>query len=80
MTTPRVGTVHVLQPTGLFDLASARVQRYTGRKVRVIQPSHGAPRNGTMGHVYLETAPDGDDPGGEFIGLVLVSSLVPWSS
>ncbi len=74
MRTPRIGSVYELSPVGLFDVASARVRPYIGKKVRVVQP-HGCPRNGTFGHCYVETAADGDDPGGEFIGLVLASSL-----
>jgi hypothetical protein len=42
-----------------------------GTLVRKTQP-YGCPRNGTMGHCYVEDAETG-----EFCGLVQVSSLVP---
>lgn len=41
-----------------------------GTKVRKCQP-YGCPKNGTMGHCYVEDAETG-----EFYGLVQVSSLV----
>lgn len=57
-------------PKGLFDLTDPRLTGYRGERVRVIQP-YGCPKNGTMGHCYVEHASTK-----EFIGLVLVSSLV----
>jgi hypothetical protein len=69
--TPRVGTVHTLKPVGLFDLMDSRVMAHEGEQVKVVQP-FGCPKNGTMGHLYVERADTG-----EFIGLVLVSSLAP---
>ncbi len=43
----------------------------SGTTVVKIQP-HGCPRNGTMGMTYI-----GDPETGEFIGLVMLSSLEP---
>jgi hypothetical protein len=71
MKCPRVGAIRLLKPVGLYDLCDPRVQWYTGRKVRVVQP-HGCPRNGTMGHCYVE-----DVKTKAFIGLVLCTSLQP---
>jgi hypothetical protein len=85
MSTPRNGSVWTLQPAGLdaWDAADPSrrqagpgrmhaqlVADNTGQDVRVIQP-RGCPRNGTMGHCYVENARTG-----QFIGLVLISSLV----
>lgn len=65
------GTVHTFQPTGM-DLWDRRLhQPQPGQRVRVIQP-RGVPRNGTMGHVYVEDAETG-----HFHGLVLKASLNP---
>lgn len=43
-----------------------------GARVRKTQP-FGCPKNGTMGHCYVEDAETG-----EFYGLVMVNSLVPF--
>lgn len=59
--------VYVLSPVGL-DAWDPRVLPFRGLHVRKTQP-HGCPRNGTMGHCYVETV------GGEFIGLVLLAGL-----
>jgi hypothetical protein len=63
-------TVYRFAPVGLdlFD-PSARHPR-AGTKVVKTQPV-GVPKNGTMGHTYIEDAETG-----EFYGLVLLSSLV----
>jgi hypothetical protein len=68
---PRVGAIRILQPVGLIDLCDNRVNRWTGRMVRVVQP-YGCPRNGTMGFCYAE-----DVKTKAFIGLVLCTSLQP---
>jgi hypothetical protein len=65
--TPRVYT---FEPVG-FDIFDRRAnQPKRGARVVKTQP-HGCPRNGTMGHCYVE-----DVETGEFYGLVLVASLV----
>jgi hypothetical protein len=65
------GTTHVFTPAGL-DVWDARPhQPKPGQKVRIVQP-RSVPRNGTMGHVYVEDAETGN-----FHGLVLKSSLLP---
>ena len=76
---PRPGTTGTLNPTGLFDLADARVTDHTGHQVQVTQP-YGCPKNGTLGHMYVNclTCSDTDDQGrGKvfFVGLVLISSF-----
>jgi hypothetical protein len=60
-------TEYVLEPVGL-DAWDSRVRPFAGQRVVKVQP-RGCPRNGTMGHCYVETV-DGD-----FVGLVLVNSL-----
>lgn len=57
-----------LTPVG-FDAFDDRVRPWAGHIVRKVQPS-GCPRNGTMGHCYVE-----DVESGTFIGLVLLNSL-----
>lgn len=50
-------TLYRFDPVGL-DLFDRRPsQPEPGAVVRKVQP-HGCPRNGTMGHVYVETADD----------------------
>jgi hypothetical protein len=67
--TPRKGSLHMLRPVGM-DATDSRVTQWSDYIVRVIQP-YGCPRNGTLGHCFVETR------AGEFIGLVLVASLQP---
>lgn len=67
---PRVGIPGKLVPTGLFDLCDNRVMAHKDHRVIVVQPS-GCPRNGTMGHMYV----DCETCGGKFVGLVLISSF-----
>ena len=63
------GAVFVYDPVGL-DLFDRRAnQPEPGTRVRKTQP-YGTPRNGTMGHVFIEDADTG-----EFYGLVLANSL-----
>lgn len=59
---------YTLDPVG-FDLFTERVLAHAGATVRKVQP-FGCPRNGTMGHCYVERVDTG-----EFIGLVLLNSL-----
>jgi hypothetical protein len=76
MSTPRTTSVHTLKPIGLLDVADKRVRDHAGHRVRVIQPGHGCPRNGTLGHCYVECLECGAEPQlAYFIGLVLISSL-----
>jgi hypothetical protein len=61
--------VFVFEPVG-FDLFSpTKLAPPKGTKVVKTQP-HGCPKNGTMGHTYIEDAETG-----EFYGLVLINSL-----
>jgi regulator of RNase E activity RraA len=78
MKAPRTGSIRTLQLQGIdaWDAGGKSVHGQalaaaSGKQVRVIQP-HGCPRNGTMGHCYVEVADTR-----EFIGLVLISSLAP---
>jgi hypothetical protein len=63
--------VFIFEPVGfdVFDRRAHQPQR--GTHVRKTQP-YGCPRNGTMGHCYVEDAEDGT-----FYGLVLQASLKP---
>lgn len=63
-------TVYRFEPVGcdVWDRRANHPER--GTLVRKCQP-HGCPRNGTMGHCYVEDAETG-----AFYGLVLVNSLV----
>lgn len=69
MKTPRVGSLHTFDPVG-WDLFRPHAGTPAkDQRVRVVQPS-GCPRNGTMGHCYVEDAETG-----AFCGLVLINSL-----
>ena len=75
---PRVGTIRILQPAGLLDVTSPRVNAHMGHRVRVTQP-YGCPRNGTMGMTYVNcaTCSDNNTTGRVvFVGLVNLASLV----
>ena len=61
--------VFSFQPVGFDVFAPGRLAPSAGTLVRKTQP-HGCPRNGTMGHCFIENATTG-----EFYGLVLVNSL-----
>lgn len=63
------GHEYRLGPLAFMDATDARVKPWEGHRVYVVQP-HGCPRNGTMGHVYVEDAETG-----AFIGLVQENSL-----
>ena len=68
--------MHTLKPIGLLDVADKRVRDHAGHRVRVVQPGHGCPHNGTLGHCYVECLECGAEPQrAYFIGLVLISSL-----
>lgn len=62
-------TIYTFQPVGMdiFDRRAHQPER--GTRVVKTQPA-GCPRNGTMGHCYVEDAETG-----RFYGLVLVNSL-----
>lgn len=63
---------YIFNPVGL-DIYDRRVHSpQAGTLVRKVQP-YGCPRNGTMGHCYVEDAQDGT-----FYGLVLLNSLTPF--
>lgn len=63
------GTVYIFEPVGLDLFDRRKHQPKAGTRVRKTQPV-GTPRNGTMGHTYVEDAETG-----EFYGLVLTASL-----
>lgn len=65
----RTGSLYMLRPVGC-DATDNRVTQWSDYIVKVVQP-YGCPKNGTMGHCFVETRT------GEFIGLVLVNSLQP---
>lgn len=62
--------VYRFDPIG-WDIFAPCTDLKRGALVRKCQPV-GCPRNGTMGHCYVAHADSG-----EFVGLVLVNSLVP---
>lgn len=64
------GRVYKFEPVG-FDLFDRKAHHpEAGTLVVKTQPA-GCPRNGTMGHTYVQDAETG-----EFYGLVLLNSLV----
>ena len=65
----RMICTYIFDPKGadLWD-PPPRIQR--GQRVVKVQPP-GCPRNGTMGHCFVADAETG-----EFLGLVLVASLI----
>jgi hypothetical protein len=63
------GKVFVFEPVGLDVFDARSHQPAPGTRVRKTQP-FGCPKNGTMGHTYVEDAETG-----EFYGLVLLASL-----
>lgn len=65
------GRVYRFEPVGM-DLWQGTPRVARGDLVRKCQPT-GCPRNGTMGHCFIE------DLDGNFLQLVLVNSLVPVS-
>lgn len=68
--TPRKGSIWHYRPAPFsFDQIDPTFSLPFDSLVRVCQP-HGCPKNGTMGHVYVE-----DFDSGEFLGLVQISSL-----
>lgn len=62
-------TVYRFEPVGFDAFAPHAKTPAAGTLVVKTQPV-GCPRNGTMGHTYVEDATTG-----EFYGLVLVNSL-----
>jgi hypothetical protein len=69
MRAPRTGSVRRYVPVGL-DLWDHLAPFGSGELVTVVQPGYGCPRNGTMGHCFVESATSGPR-------LVLVNSLQP---
>lgn len=63
------GRKFTYNPVGIDLFDPNRLAPETGTIVRKTQP-FGCPRNGTMGHTYIEDAETG-----EFYGLVLLVSL-----
>jgi len=64
------GRVFKFEPVGFDLFAPHSGTPEPGTLVRKTQPA-GCPKNGTMGHCYVEDAETG-----EFLGLVLLASLV----
>ena len=62
------GRVFRYEPAG-WDVFDPKVSIEPGTLVRKTQPA-GCPRNGTMGHTFIEDAETG-----EFLGLVQLTSL-----
>lgn len=62
------GRIFRYKPVG-WDVFDPKVGIEPGTLVRKTQPA-GCPRNGTMGHTFIEDAETG-----AFLGLVLLSSL-----
>lgn len=69
MKTPRKGSIWKYRPS-YWDKVDPTFYLEPNALVRVMQP-HGCPKNGTMGHCYVE-----DFESGEFLGLVHINSLV----
>lgn len=63
------GRTYTFRPVGLDLLDPNPYHPEPGTRVRKTQP-HGCPRNGTMGHCYIEDATTG-----AFYGLCLLASL-----
>ena len=63
------GPVFVFEPVGWDVFDRRKNQPEPGTRVRKTQP-FGTPKNGTMGHVFVEDAETG-----EFYGLVMAKSL-----
>ena len=76
MRAPAVGTRRLLDPAG-FDKFEPRVTEHTGHRVELTQP-YATPKNGTMGHAYVNCLECKEKSGYQpfFVGLVLLSSLV----
>ena len=73
---PRTGSIRLLTPAGLLDIADRRVTKHAGHTVEVVQPGQGCPGNGTMGMAYADCVTCAAAAGHRvFIGLVNISSL-----
>ena len=70
----RTGTVYVFEASWWDVMDRKSYTPANGTCVMITQP-HGCPRNGTMGHCYVNSFLTG-----EFIGLVAVASLQPRST
>jgi hypothetical protein len=71
---PRPGSIRILYKLAIFDM-DARVMPHKGHQVEVTQP-HGGPRNGTMGHCYVNCLTCGNITGRVyFLGLVCLGSM-----
>lgn len=65
----KMAQTYLLLPVGM-DRFDRRVKQHEGQSVQKTQPA-GCPRNGTMGHTYVQLTESG-----KFVGLVLTNSLV----
>lgn len=75
MRAPAVGTKRLLDPAGM-DAWDSRVSSHAEHTVVLTQP-HGCPKNGTMGHAYVDCKTCEAEAGHRvFVGLVLLNSLV----
>lgn len=71
---PRPGSIRILYKLAIMDLDS-RVMPHKGHQVEVTQP-FGCPRNGTMGHCYVNCLTCGNITGSVyFLGLVCLGSM-----
>lgn len=66
--------VYIYEPVG-WDVFDARPHQPKAGDLVVKTQPHGCPKNGTMGHCYVNDARTG-----EFRGLVLLGSLAPLDS
>lgn len=75
MRAPAVGTKRLLDPAGM-DAWDERVSTHAGHTVELTQP-YACPKNGTMGHAYVNCLECKEQSGAQpfFVGLVLLSSL-----
>lgn len=70
---PRPGSIRILHKLAIMDLDS-RVMPHTGHQVEVTQP-FGCPKNGTMGHCYVNCLTCSEGERVFFLGLVCLGSL-----
>lgn len=71
---PRPGSIRILYRLAIMDM-DARVTPHKGHQVEVTQP-FGCPKNGTMGHCYVNCLTCGNISGRvEFVGLVCLGSM-----
>jgi hypothetical protein len=70
---PRPGSIRILHKLAIFDM-DARVSPHKGHQVEVTQP-FGCPKNGTMGHCYVNCLTCSEGERVFFLGLVCLGSM-----